>query len=206
MDELWDNKWKIFSRRVRIFRQIPFVDFVFLSGSMATGNIRENSDFDLIVGAREGKIFTTFFISALFTEILGSRESQSRKRNPSNKFGLNHFVTPKGYKLSQPYDKHWQELYGKIIPAFGDENLMAKFFKANDWIEPERVYKRSEFYLGNEKSFLRRVREKIFGGHFGNLIEAILRKLLTRRFKKYPPTKSGFIPRIVCNDERFEFL
>ena len=36
---LHDQKWFTFLHRARVFRHIPFIRFVFASGSMATGEV-----------------------------------------------------------------------------------------------------------------------------------------------------------------------
>ena len=65
MNELFDKKFRIFKKRSRLFKYIPFVDFVLLAGSMATGRVHEKSDFDVIIGVRRGRVFTSWFLSAL---------------------------------------------------------------------------------------------------------------------------------------------
>src|SRR3989344_7737796 len=70
---LLEKKWKILQRRSRLFRYIPFIDFVLVSGSMAMGDAKENSDFDVIIGARRGRIFTVRFLCWLVFSIFGWR-------------------------------------------------------------------------------------------------------------------------------------
>jgi len=53
-----EKKWLRLRSLVRHIRHVSFVDFVLVSGSMATGEATEESDFDLLVGARAGRIFT----------------------------------------------------------------------------------------------------------------------------------------------------
>ena len=55
---IYIQKWQKFLGRIWPFKFIPFVDFVLAAGSLATGNLREESDFDVIVGVRQGRIFT----------------------------------------------------------------------------------------------------------------------------------------------------
>ena len=46
---LYDKKWRKFLRRSWLFRFIPFLDFALGAGSMATGAVNANSDFDVIL-------------------------------------------------------------------------------------------------------------------------------------------------------------
>jgi len=199
-NELWERKWKVFEKRVKLFRHIPFVEFVLLAGSMATGRTHNDSDFDVIVGVREGRVFTAWFYSAMLLQLFGWREHPGKSQ--SNRFGLSHFAAPGGYKLSPPYNAYWQNLYQKLIPVMGDEEKIDQFFLANDWIEPTREYKRHKRYLGRKKSLDKRYRELELGGWLGDAVERLLKKWLVRRLLN--PEKIGYKPKLVYNDEKLE--
>lgn len=200
MDELFLKKWRVFEKRARLFRHVPFVEFVLLAGSMATGKVREESDFDVILGVRYGRVWTAFFFSSLFYELRGWREHPGvRKRN---RVAVTHLATPRGYKLSGPYDAYWENLYQKLIPAMGDERKMAEFFTANDWLQPLRAYERHERYIGEAQSVLKRFLEFILGGRFGDVLERALKKWLTKRLQH--PAKLGYKPRLVLSDDKLE--
>lgn len=201
MDNLVDRKWKIFEKRVKLFRHIPFVEFVLLAGSMATGRVHNDSDFDVIVGVREDRVFTAWFYSAMIFQLLGWREYPGK--NQSNRFGLSHFAAPGGYKLSPPYNAYWQNLYQKLIPVMGDEKKMEQFFLANDWLAPPRIYERHDRYLGNKKSIDKRYRELEFGGWLGDLVEKSLKWWLVRK-KIENSARLGYKPRVVWDDQRLE--
>jgi len=198
---LLERKWRVFEKRVKLFRHVPFVEFVLLAGSMATGRIHEDSDFDVIVGVREGRVFTAWFFSALLFQLRGWREHPGT--NQSDRFGMSHFVAPDGYKLSPPYDPYWQNLYQKLIPVLGDEKKMAQFFSANDWLEPKRAYKRHEKYLISRKSFYKHYKEFELGGRLGNFVERRMkRRLVEKRIKD--PKKLGYKPRVHWDDHKLE--
>jgi len=199
-NELWERKWKIFEERVRLFRHVPFVEFVLLAGSMATGKVHEKSDFDVIIGVREGRVFSAWFFSAFLFQLLGWREHPGK--NATNRFGMPHFAAPRGYTLTPPYDAYWNNLYSKLIPAFGDETRMAEFFSANDWIRPIRVYTRYEKYIGSVSSWCKKVIEFLLGGRIGNLLEGVLKKWLVKKIKN--PKKLGYKPRVFWDDTKIE--
>ena len=62
-DVVWDKKWRKFLREARVFKHLPFIDFVFASGSMVLGNVRRDSDFDVLIGCRQNRIFTVRFFT-----------------------------------------------------------------------------------------------------------------------------------------------
>ncbi|MCR4260823.1 MAG: hypothetical protein NUV96_00545, partial [Candidatus Colwellbacteria bacterium] len=133
--DLYSRKWEKFLRRVKLFRFVPFVEFVLAAGSLATGRIHEASDFDVIVGARHGRIFTTRFFTVIVFKIFGyHRRGIDHKESASDKICLNHFVTDKKYRLDPPHEGSWMELYQSLVPVMGDEEKIKKFFEDNDWM------------------------------------------------------------------------
>jgi len=200
MNELFDKKWEAFEKRSRLFKYIPFVEFVLLAGSMATGKVHEKSDFDVILGVRNGRVFTSWFFSALFFEVFRWREKPGR--DATDKFGMSHFAAPGGYKLSGPYDAYWENLYRNLIPVMGHEKRIEEFFIANDWLSPRRVYVRHERYLGGIDTAFKKFLEFILGGSFGNFAERYLKKWLVKKIKD--PAKLGHGPRVHWSDEKLE--
>lgn len=199
-EELFDRKWKVFEKRVKLFRFVPFVEFVLLAGSMATGRVHEKSDFDVIVGTRQLRVFTTWFLSSLALQLRGWREHPGV--NKSNRIALTHFATPKGYTLSPPHDPYWKDLYRKLIPVAGNEEHMEQFFAANGWLNPPRVYERHKKYMNLKKSWIKRCLEFTLGGRPGNFIEKVLRKWLVKRLEN--SEKLGYRPRLVYSDDKLE--
>src|SRR3989344_2248763 len=95
------KKWGLFLQRLWPFCFVPFVDFVFAAGSLATGAMHEDSDFDVIVGVRQGRIFTARFYCILAFGLFGWRRGKNDKNKAaSNKICLSHFITPKSFHLS----------------------------------------------------------------------------------------------------------
>ncbi len=186
---------------------------------MATGQVHEKSDFDVIVGVRQGRIFTARFFAAAFFQLFGWRRSKlDEKLEASDKICMNHFVTPRNYRLSPPYNKYWHNLYQNVVPVLGKEQAIADFLKANDWLTPARSYpasppaggfrgasKSDPRYLGEARSSLKSFLEWFLGGRFGGGIEKILRKDQVKRIESGLPHSLGYKPRFIYNDDELEF-
>lgn len=198
--EIFGKKWRVFEKRVKLFRYVPFVEFVLLAGSMVTGRVHEKSDFDVIVGVRSGRVFSAWFLSSFIFQLFGWREHPGR--DTANRFGMPHFAAPGGYTLTPPYDAYWQNLYKKLIPALGDEERMREFFAANDWLKPPRDYVRHEKYIGGASSWCKKVIEFLLHGRIGNLIEGVLKKWLVKKIEN--PDKIGYKPRVFWDDTKIE--
>lgn len=205
---LYDKKWIKFLKRTWIFRHIPFVDFALAAGSMALGNVKPESDFDVIVGARSGRIFTARFFCALAFGIFGWRRAKlSHKESAADKICLNHFVTEKSYQLSGSRNAYWQGLYQNLVPLFGEPEKISKFFTANNaWLSKPRFYADDLRHFYKTASWTKKVREWFLGGAFGDWVEKVLRRIqiarIERSLKTDPP---GYKPRIKYNDEELEF-
>lgn len=205
---LHDKKWIKFLGRVWPLKFAPFAEFALAAGSMALGNVRPASDFDVIVGAKLGRIFTARFFAVAIFGLLGWRRTKlNHKEEAADKICLNHFITEKSFRLSPPHDKYWQTLYANLVPVFGDVGKINAFFAANsDWLANPRVYLDDFRHQHRTSGFLRVWLEKILSGRFGNWLEGKLRRLqiarIERGLQNDPP---GYKPRIIYTDAELEF-
>lgn len=203
---LFEQKWRKFLKYRWLFSFIPFLDFVLVAGSLASGNVHADSDFDVIVGARNGRIFTVRDFCVFIFGILGiRRKGLAHKKNSRDKICFNHFVTSNAYRLSPPYNDYWIMLYQSIIPVYGDEEAVKKFFAANEWalrksIFDNRYWRRAGF--NPVRSFL----EFILSGFLGDFFEKFTKKIQIYAIEKgIQNSFLGFKPRIRYDDEELEF-
>jgi len=204
--DLYDRKWSKFLRRVRLFKFVPFVEFVLVSGSLATGRVRESSDFDVLVGVRQGRIFTTRFLSVLIFELAGyRRRAADHSVGAPDKICLNHFVTPKRYRLNPPYDDSYEELYRSLAPVMGDEERIRQFFDDNDWLKPPRTYQRDDRYVGEDTSRFKKSMEFVLGGRLGGWLEKRLKTPQVKRIERGLEGALGHDGRIVYTDGELQF-
>src|SRR3989344_5349480 len=203
--DLYYRKWEKFLKRVRPFRFVPFVEFVLAAGSLATGRVHESSDFDVIVGTRQGRIFTTRFFAVIIFKIFGyHRRGIDHKGDAADKICLNHFVTERKYRLDPPHAGSWMELYQSLVPVMGNEENIKRFFEANDWIAPKRIYRRDERYMGRGDSSIKRFLEWILGGKIGDQLER-LKFVQIHEIKKGLKRALEHRGRISWSDDELEF-
>lgn len=203
-----DEKWKIFMARSWPWKFVPFVEFVLAAGSMATGEVHERSDFDVIVGAKRGRIFTARFFSIIVFGLLGWRRRKlSHKDSAMNKICLNHFVTEDSFALPPPHNAYWQALYRALVPLFGDEARINSFFRANEGLTGRaRIYRDDLRHHYRVSSTFARTLMFLLSGSFGNWVERMLKRFQIARIEKSlrhdPP---GWNPRIRYSDSELEF-
>lgn len=205
---LYDKKWLKLLKRTWLFRYIPFIDLALVAGSMAIGNVGPQSDFDVIIGARKGRIFTARFFSVLAFGLLGWRRRKlSHKEDAADKICLNHFVTKNSFRLSGPHDRYWQKLYSNLVPVFGPDNLVKSFFAANkDWMGEEKIHGDDLRHLHRTSSVFKKIAENILKGGIGFILEEAVKNFQIKRIERGlnndPP---GYNPRIIYNDDELEF-
>ena len=205
-DKVLEDKWRRLLRYRRFFRHIPFIEFVLVAGSMALGTVDKHSDLDVIVGARDGRIFTVRFLCvALFGLLRVRRRGIDRGEKASNKLCFNHFVTPAKYTLSPPYNAYWIKLYQNLVPLFGKRNGIERFFKANDWAKPGKV-KNNSRWLQRDTSVVKKFSERMLGGRLGSALERFVKRYQVRRIERGVARGAlGFEPRFRYDDTELEF-
>lgn len=201
---LYDLKWRKLLKLAEWFRFLPFIEFVMASGSMALGNVDEKSDFDLLVGVKQGRMFTArYFALALFT-LLGVRRMDDDPESSPDKLCFNHFVTSSVY-AKPPFNTYRRELYRNLVPVFGNVERIREFFKANKWCGRDGGKVLDLRYKYRERSGFGQFFEVLFGGRFGDWIENnILGPMAKQRLSEYVDKmpKTG---RVVISNAELEF-
>ncbi|MBI4991963.1 MAG: hypothetical protein HZB99_01985 [Candidatus Harrisonbacteria bacterium] len=203
-NNIYKLKWQKFLRCVWPFRFIPFVDFVFAAGSLATGNMHEESDFDVIVGVRQGRIFTARLICFLIFRSLGwwAKHPDDSK----DKLCFNHFVTPNSYRLSPPHNKYWKNLYNSLVPVYGDPRLIQKFYRANkNWMKKIRLYQEDNRHVYIKASKTKKLLEQLLSGRTGDWFEKLFKKIQFEKIKIMANQSIEYKPRIIISDNELEF-
>lgn len=212
---LYEEKWQKFLSRVWLFKFVPFVDFVFAAGSLATGrpvgrasptagNMNEDSDFDVIVGVRQGRIFTTRMLCFIGFGMFGLWAKHPGKSK--NRFCFNHFVTPAAYRLSPPYNEYWKNLYDSLVPIYGKSEIIQKFYDANaDWMGERRIYQNDTRHKYKKSNWIKKSREWMLAGKLGDWLEKKLKTIQIKKIEADLKIRHTYKPRIIFNDNELEF-
>ncbi|MGC9610734.1 MAG: hypothetical protein ABSE68_00730 [Minisyncoccia bacterium] len=204
-DTLFDEKWQKLLKRAKWFRFVPFISFVLISDSMALGMVNKKSDFDALVCAREGRIFTARYFLNLVFSILRARRMDDIKGSSPDKFCFSHIITPATLK-KEGLDEYGIEIWKNLVPVYGDESLIRKFFEANrdygicpdiNLLDLRFKYRRS--------NLITQLIERLLSGRAGDFIEQkIIKPIALKRLAKYiagKPRKD----RVIVSDEELEF-
>ncbi len=206
-----DQKWKKIKPIFKILQIVPFVKFMMVSGSLAMGNPKKESDIDLIIVAKKGRIWTARTLVTLLTSLLGVRRHGNITQD---KICLNHYITDQSLKI--PFESLYNaQSYCHLISVYDNPKFYQNFQKANQWII-KYLYQYPKAILGNRRSVKRNrfygfaaiIFEKILSGKIGDLFEKYLGKWQTARIKSVKtrfiacPQKNG---RITIDENQLEF-
>lgn len=209
-----DAKWKKAKKIIRWLQFIPYVRMVAVSGSLALNNTHKDSDIDVLIVVRAGRIWLARFLVTMFLQFIGKRR---HKNHTKDKICLNHYIIDKSLeiKFRSLYNA---QTYAHIIPVLEVESgIYKKFQKANQWLKNYLVFwpsfakategKPRHFKILKTNSLLKsiaKLKEVCLNRKFGDLLEKILRKLQKRLIKKDPLThKPG--GRVTIDDTQLEF-
>lgn len=185
-------------------RFAPFVRMIAMTGSLAMKNTDPQSDLDLLIVLKKGKIFTGRALVTLMTHLLGKRRYDDKIKDRAC---LNHFLTEDALEISIKENFLASEYSLRIWPIFGWHNFQ-EFQEKNKWINR---YKPN--FWSDEIPNLKFIKETVFSGrmrNFGeillnfNFIENILKKWQLGRIEKKAKkqkTERG----IIANDKELLF-
>ncbi len=202
---LLDLKWKKLRKLAKYFAFVPFLDFVVVTGSMAVGNVKENSDFDLLVSVKEGRMFTTRYCINLIFSLLGERRPDDLEETKSDKLCLNHFVTEATWSI-KPINAYSAVIYRNWVPLWGDEQKIEKFLILNSGYDPNaKTHLEDLRFRKGKKNAVARSLERSLGGTIGDLIEKnVAGAIAKKRLSKYLARKEGS-GRFILNERELEF-
>ncbi len=176
----------------RLVQMIPFVEGVAACNTIAISDIRKDSDLDVFIIVRHGRMwYTRFKITALAWLARMLRHGDK----VADRICLSFFITDDALNLEsiakKPYDIYLMYWISLLVPLW-DKGVFQDFSKQNAWVrdylpnytpysseEMKRLEKDVPFYQG-----LRRMGEAVLGGGFGNIVERFFRRLERGKMKE----------------------
>lgn len=121
-------------RLIKFYRLIPFVRMVAVCNTLAYSNAREDSDIDLFIITKKGKIWLARFFTILMVKILGKRPSDQKNRDT---FCLSFYVDEDHLNIENIninskdiYTPYW---VAQLMPIYDPDGLYDKFIEENSW-------------------------------------------------------------------------
>jgi|GEM_PF-6259502 len=197
-DGVLDQKWRTVKKYLSFFKFLPFVEGVFVSGSLAAGTVREGSDFDFLVISHPNRLYTLRLFSVIFFDILGIRRKPVHVGiKIKNKMCLNHYLSL-GSLIMKDRLVEGMFLYTRLVPIYlHHDTLINDFFQANEWIRDyffrssfeERVRHSERPRVAYLWSPVRAFFEFVLRGRTGDALEAYM---YTWQKKRIPEEQNLF--------------
>jgi hypothetical protein len=203
-NKIANQKMKKLLQVAGFLRFIPFVRMVAVTGSLAMKNSDQESDLDLLIALKYGRIFTGRLLVTVLVHILGRRR---HGKKIADRVCLNYFVTDQTMEVSLK-DVFSASEYSFIFPIFGWHDFQ-KFQKDNQWIRGYKPnFRLDEVYNSRflyDTFFVRIIREMGEALLNFDVSERYLRQKQMKKIEHNPKTHQ---PQslIIANDEMLVFL
>ncbi len=127
---LAQQKWRKARAVVRRLTYLPLVRMMGVTGSLSMWHARAQSDFDLLVVVRRGRIWTARLLLLLAAQVMGRRRKYWEGEAP-DRLCLNHYLTDDQLSIaSNARSLYTAMLYSHLVPLWGMD-VYDSWLKAN---------------------------------------------------------------------------
>jgi len=213
-EKFW-NRTKLYGTYMR---SLPFIRMIAVCNNLAYDNSGEQSDIDLFIVVRPGRMWLARFLTTVVLHFFGVRRYGDKV---AGRFCLSFFVTSEKMDMSEfelkpedPYLAYWTK---NLRPIFGQETYRAFREKNQEWLSGyglhfDDSYRKHMYHY--EEGKLKKFSEWLLGGFPGDLLEkllkATLKKKTLRSMKELGPEANVIVTDEVLkfhnHDRRKEFL
>jgi hypothetical protein len=129
------TKVDVLKKKMWILRFLPFVEAVYLTGSVANCIPHRYSDLDLLIITRQNRLWSCIFFTKTVLRLLGQSRinGQNNPKVTSDKFCPNHFVSVENPELT-PNGELGRYLYFNAQPLITSPRAESILLNSNDWL------------------------------------------------------------------------
>ncbi len=190
------RKWRRLRRGTRLLQCVPFLLGAAAVNTLPIGASRRDSDIDLLLISRGGRMFTVRFLTVALTQLFGVRR---HGRFVADRLCLSFTVSDRALDLmpltKKPDDPLLRFWCANAHVLFGRDGIFGRFWEANAALLaplPNAALRRSTEDL-RPWPLTRPVRdalERLLAGRLGDALEDRLRALQMRRFSANTGSRS----------------
>ena len=178
--KLADQKWKKIRKISKLFQILPYLRLIGITGSLTLNNTREESDLDLLLITKTGRIWTSRALTAGLVSLIGKKR---HRQITKDKICLNCYLSQESLEIKpeiKPHDLHAAYEYFRLMPLLETKpGCFQNFKKANTWLANHFFSYNSESQKNNLKTvqinksldLFRRFFEKILDTKIGDFLE-----------------------------------
>jgi predicted nucleotidyltransferase len=189
--ELSRKKWRRAKSAAEFLRLVPFVRGVFVCNSVAIDNGKKESDVDIVVIIKGGRMFIARFAVTAIVQLMGLRRHGTKI---ADRVCLSFYVTDDALDFAslrlQPEDPQLAFWVATFVPLINRDHIFQRVREANAWV---LEYFPNAFSVGPrdeqlaEDQLLNTVRaffENAFGGSLGEPLESSARSMQMKRMQR----------------------
>ena len=212
---LIDRKLRVARRAARKLRWLPFVRAIFVTNTVAAGTATPQSDIDVLVVVRHGRLYLTRLLVTLILSVYRLRRTRTRI---ANRICLCFYLTDQSLnlapiRLGEPdiYLAYW---ILELIPLYDPDHLRAEILRANTWVRrhlPHALLPQTLLYRHSVRdSRLSRGVKKFFEiswrGGYGQFLEREAKNIQWTKMKLNKNSRqSANDPHVVTSDSMLKF-
>ncbi len=180
-EKFW-NRTKLYGQYMR---SVPFVKMIAVCNNLAYDNPRVESDIDLFIVIKSGRMWLARFIITLILQFYGVRRHGNKI---SGRFCLSFFVTENKLDMSafaiepeDPYLAYWVK---NLAPIYGEPTFAVFKEQNSKWLSSYGLRfspNLTRHMYVHEERRVKKFFEWLFKGRFGNLCEGLLKKTLKKK-------------------------
>lgn len=204
------QKWKIVHKVIKTLAWIPGVKLLAMSGSMAMYNTKPSSDFDLLIVAEPGRIWTVRLLLLCLAQLLGRRRKHWDQAAP-DKLCFNHYVTSRSLSIDPAIrNEYTATLYAHLIPLVGAATYR-QFMAANaGWLkrlamyrDPINAWTQHQYTPGRLARLVQRHLTLLLLEPIGEVVEYLAEAMQRRVIARH--TTTGQSGRVVATTQELAF-
>lgn len=206
--KLIEQKMKIARRGIKKLAKVPFVRAVFVCNTVAMGFADEDSDIDVFIIVKKGRIWLARFLATLALSLFGLRRTKTKIKN---RICLSFYLSDDSLNLEKIAVKddiyliYWID---NLIPVYDPHNLHQSILQANRWVR-KYLPNGLRTYLGVGaycNTLIRKLFEKMWGGSYGDLIEKQAKGIQQAKMKiNSRSAQNASDTRVVVSDSMLKF-
>lgn len=202
-----EQKLKIAKHGAKKIAWVPFLRAIFVCNTVASWTADENSDIDFFIIAKKGRIWLVRLLSTLTLRMFGLRTYGTKLKN---RICLSFFVTDDNLNLGHiALDEDIYLMYWlmQLMPMYDPSRLYQSVINANRWAQKFLPnFSHTIYHITHDNCdrvvgrFFKKIFEKMWGGGYGDLIEAQARGIQQTRLKM-KNNHTGVGKNVIISDE-----
>ncbi len=195
-----EHKMKRAKHAVKILRFVPFVRAVFVCNTIASGSPEIDSDIDLFIVIKRGRLWLTRFFVTSVLSFVGMRRTRTHVRD---RICLSFYITDAHERLydvcipgDDIYMAYWLD---QLIPVFDPEDVLTDIQQANPWVkqlvpnvfQPYTALSRWRVNPSRLSRLIQRIGHAWWGTWYGNFLEGQAKGFQQQKMKRNTKSKQG---------------